>query len=58
LRPAVPLTQRTNLRPDFSLDGLQQEQCGASLVLTILVITSNGDLGDRPLIARNVLCRR
>lgn len=40
LRPAVFLAQRTDLRPDLFLDGLHQKQCGASLVLSILVITS------------------
>jgi hypothetical protein len=40
LRPSVFLPQRPNLRPDFFLDGLHQEQFGATLLLTILVITS------------------
>jgi len=40
LRPALLLPQRAHLRPDLFLDGLHQEQFGASLFLTILVITS------------------
>ena|ERR1039458_8168879 len=40
LRPSVFLPQRPNVRPDFLLDGLHQEQFGATLLLTILVITS------------------
>jgi hypothetical protein len=39
LGPPVLFAQRTHLRPDFLLDGLHQKQCGASLVLTILVKT-------------------
>jgi hypothetical protein len=40
LGPAVLPTESTHFRPDLLLDGLHQQQCGASLVLTILVITS------------------
>ena len=39
LRPSLFLPQRPNVRPDFFLDGLHQEQFGATLLLTILVIT-------------------
>ena len=39
LRPSVFLPQRPNVRPDFFLDGLHQDQFGATLLLTILVIT-------------------
>ena len=40
LRPAFFLAQRTDPSPDLFLDGLHQQQFGASLFLTILVITS------------------
>ena len=46
LRPALPHTQRTHVRPDLLLDGLHQKQCGASLVLSILVITSRTSVGS------------
>jgi hypothetical protein len=47
LGPSVLFAQRAHLRPDLLLDGLHQQQCGASLVLTILVITSTVMAGSR-----------
>lgn len=46
LRPAARLPERPHLRPNLFLDSLHQQQFGASLFLTILVITSKREMSE------------